>query len=160
MKFFFSLITVMLFLIGCQNTGELDVLLPNESELTIQESTSQAKKETSVISDRCYVSAFKHNETSTLSVINASIKQNDCLEQAILKESKELFNAEKQQEIKNILQQIRNSQDRFYDLLYNENKYCNGKCGLMAQVVQQSKVTEYMEQLLYDLLLVRLNKGE
>lgn len=154
----FGIILIVIISISFAQSVRADV--PRKEEITKEDMLQKAKIETQAVSDECYKSSFVKKEYSTLYAINAAKKQNNCLEKAIIKEIKEVFSFEKQKEIQEILQQTRNSCDKFYESLYSENKYCYGQCGLTAQIIQQSKVTEFLEQLLYDLIVTKFNKGD
>lgn len=149
---------LVFFVIACDNKQEASS--SKLKEMTLEEINRKAKDETQAISDKCYKMAFIKREYSTLYAINAAIKQNDCLEKVLIEEIREVFSNGKQREMQEVLQQTKKSSDRFYELLYNENKYCDGQCGLMAQITQQSKVTELLEKMLYDMIMIKLNKGE
>lgn len=149
---------LIFFISACVYKQETDVCEVNEK--TSEQIMQKAKDETQAISDKCYKMAFVKKEYSTLYAINAAIKQNDCLEKVLIEEIREILSVRKQKEMREVLQQTRQSGDKFYELLYNENRYCEGQCGLTAQIVQQSKVTELFEKILYDMILIKLNKGD
>ena len=148
---------LILTLSACDNKQEASSSTLKETAL--EEIILKAKDETQAISDKCYKMAFIKKEYSTLYAINAATKQNDCLEKVLIEEIREVFSIGEQREMQEVLQQTRKTSDRFYELLYNENKYCEGQCGLMAQIAQQSKVTELLEKMLYDMIMIKLNKG-
>ena len=78
--------------------------------------------------------------------------ENECLYTAIKEQIITGFEIEEQKIMLKTLDEARKSVFRFYDNIYNKNKYCLGKCGSLANHMAESDETEFLKNMLSRLL--------
>lgn len=76
----------------------------------------------------------------------------DCLYTAIKKQIIIGFDPNEQQIMLKTLDDTRKSVFRFYDTIYNQNKYCLGKCGTMAHYLAKDDEIELLKNMLSRLI--------
>ena len=92
-------------------------------------------------------------------MIERNIKANDCLNTAINQEIQKGFNAEQQVKIKQYVEQLRKNTIGFYYGIYAENKYCEGSCGTITNIIPYSDENKMLSELLERLLYLNITKN-
>ena len=141
---------------GCIKNEQYNILaelkeLP-EIHHTVEGNKALAKSLTQKIYENCFASVEKLPDQTTNDMIERNIKINDCLNTAINQEIQKGFNAEQQVKMRQYVKQLRKATMGFYYSVYAENKYCEGSCGTIANIIPYSDEGKMLSELLEHLL--------
>lgn len=113
----------------------------------------EAKKKALDIYKICAEQNKSSSDLTTADMVIQNTLVNNCLNDAIKKEIDKGFVSEIQKEMKEYLEQARKNVFKFYDRIYNSNKYCYGQCGtsslLLPYVDENALLMDVLEKLLY-----------
>lgn len=132
------------FLSGCDEAKQ-NGIKPFRKELTeIREKTNnQILSKIDLITEKCSDRDFP----------------NECLENKIKKQIKKAFEPKEQKEILKELEKAKNANFKFYDMIYNSNKYCIGQCGIYAQSLAYEDEARQLKSMLKKLIYLNETKN-
>ena len=99
------------------------------------------------IYENCSASVEKLPDQTTNDMIEKNVKINDCLNTAINQEIQKGFNAEQQVKMRQYVEQLRKASIGFYYGIYTENKYCEGSCGTITNIIPYSDEGKMLSEL-------------
>ncbi len=142
---------------GCINVGDYDIadVLPDLPVINITPEIRKqhAKEQAQQIFDTCSQPLSDNDMITTADMMKRNRKINNCLTDAIKKEVKKGFDTDRQPEVLVHLQKIQEGVFGIYSDIYAANKYCNGSCGTIANILPYADeghvLMEILENLLY-----------
>jgi len=149
--------------VGCIKSEQYNISadlneLP-EIHRTIEGNKALAKSQAQKIYENCLASVEKLPDQTTNDMIEKNVKINDCLNTAINQEIQKGFNAEQQVKMRQYVEQLRKASIGFYYSMYAENKYCEGSCGTITNIIPYSDEGKMLSELLEHLLYLNNTKN-
>lgn len=143
---------------GCFSANEYGIKEKLEKlpiiQRTPESDKTEAEQKAQIAYDTCveqYKTTSEHLTTADMVARNTLI--NDCLTTKIKQEISIGFTPQVQEEMNQYLAQIRKNTLDFYSKFYAENKYCDNKCGTMADILpftnEGNTLLEILTQLFY-----------
>lgn len=126
---------------------------------TKEKDKARAKSLMQKIYENCSVSIEKLPAQTTADMIERNVKINNCLNVAINQEIQKGFNTEQQVKMQQSVAQLRKAVIDFYYSVYAENKYCNGYCGTITNIIPYSDENKMLSELLEHLLYLNIAKN-
>lgn len=126
---------------------------------TIEGDKTLAKSLVKKIYENCFASVEKLPDQTTNDMIEKNVKINDCLNTAINQEIQKGFNTEQQVKMRQYVEQLRKNTIRFYYGIYAENKYCEGSCGTITNIIPYSDEGKMLSEILEHLLYLNIAKN-
>ena len=148
---------------GCIKAGEYNISaeLDNLPSIhhTKEDGREQAKIQAQDIFKKCVAEAELKDNATTADMIQQNIKINDCLEYAIKQEIEKGFISDEQTKILEYVRQIRKTAWNFYFGVYAENKYCQGGCGSMSNILPYADEYTILMNMLEKLIYLNIAKN-
>lgn len=152
---------IVMFFVFAQNgfAEENSAVLQKQIKISKEEMYKKSKDSAEKIAKQCSDKAFMKENPTTYDSLIASTQANDCIAEAIQQEIKKGFEANEQKEMLEHLNQLRKPFFRFYDKIYNSNKYCIGQCGTIAQLYPYEEEAVMLEKILERLIFLNMSKN-
>ena len=125
-----------------------------------QELHAYAEKRAQEIDDYCTKKCMNDkDQETTAGMAKNAYAMNECMFDAVKAEILKGFNKEQQQEMLEVVKQLRTYTYKFSEIYFNANKYCYGRCGTMAALFPIADEGIMMRDLLARLLFLNWHKG-
>ncbi len=148
---------------GCIKAGDYDIVavLPDLPVINITPEIrkQQAKEQAQQIFDTCSQPLSDNDMITTVDMMKRNRKINNCLSDAIKKEVEKGFDADQQPEVLAHLQKIQKGVFDLYSDIYAANKYCNGSCGTITNILPYADEGRILREILESLLYLNIAKS-
>ena len=132
---------------------------PDVTRMDTPELRAYAEKKAQEMDDYCTKKCMNDkDQETTAGMAKNAYAMNECMFDAVKAEIIKGFN-EEQQEMLEVVKQLRTYTYKFSEIYFNANKYCYGRCGTMASLFPIADEGIMMRDLLARLLFLNWHKG-
>ena len=118
-----------------------------------------AKAQAHHIGKTCWDEAYKDDPYSTADMRRADFNANDCMYKAVEEQVRQAFEPTEQEQVLEWIMTGWRGVSQTYWMIFNNNKYCYGRCGTMQHLRNTPFEAQFLEQVLAWLIHANAKKG-